>query len=87
MTFLAVAGASIGSIVLAAVTGLPEWAATGVSSAFMTGLWYQERKDRRQAEDREREVLVRALGSVEQLSRATEVLDAFVRGGGGDRRN
>lgn len=85
MIYIAAVGASLGSILLASVSGLPEWAATGVSSAFMTGLWYQERKDRRQAEDREREVLVRALGSVEQLSRATEVLDAFIRGGGGLR--
>lgn len=78
----AAVGTTLGAVLLAAVTGAPDWAATGVSSAFLTGLWYQERKDRREAEARERSTLERALTSVDRLTRSTEVFDAFVKGGG-----
>lgn len=73
--------ASTTAVVLGAIgNDLPGMGAAGVSSAFLSALWWQERKDRRQAEERERAILERALVSIEQVSKAAELMEAFSRG-------
>lgn len=44
----------------AATTGAPDWAQTGILGAFATALYWQERKDRRQSEERERLALTQS---------------------------
>lgn len=61
--------------------GLPEWIGTGISIPFFVWLWFQERSDRREAEQRERDTIrettARLDSGLDTLSRATAaVMDA-----------
>lgn len=80
MITLALVGAWFTSVVIAAVTGVPDWASTGISSAFLSALWWQERRDRQRAEERERDIMERAILFGDKMTRAAELLEAFIHG-------
>lgn len=62
---------------------LPAWIGTGVSSAFLSYLWWTERSDRKEAEQRTRDVLTdsrdRLLEGQRLLDRQSELLRDLIQ--------
>ena len=55
--------------------GLPPWLAGGTVSALLGGMWWAERGERKESNQRERQLTERVLAAVEVLSRAVDALE------------